>query len=78
MSIGHTYRNSEAAKQFTCAIAKVERSVVAKEIDSAQFISILSDGLTDSSITEQELFFARYVIDRTPVVRFLASIYVES
>jgi len=72
------YRNCEAAKQFVSAIAMVEKSKVADEIKDVNFISILSDGSINSSITEHVLFFLLYVANGTPIVRFVASIQVET
>jgi len=55
----------------------LERLKVADEIKDINFISILSDGSIDSSTTEQELFYLWYIVNGTPVVRFVASIHVE-
>jgi len=57
VSIGKTYSNCEVEKQFTSAIAMMEISKVADEIKDVNFISTLSEGSNDSSITEQELFY---------------------
>ena len=75
--MGQTYRNTESAKQFTEAIAHTARQSLAADIRSAQFVSLLSDGSTDSSITEQELFYIRCVVNGMPTVKFVAAIHVE-
>ena len=77
MKIGKTYRNSESAKEFTKAIAQVERKSLASAVKTAKFVSVLSDGSTDSAVCEQEMFFLRYVEDGMPVVKFAASVQVE-
>ncbi|KAK2153405.1 hypothetical protein LSH36_298g02069 [Paralvinella palmiformis] len=59
VNIGKTYRNTESAKVFTQAIAHVARAEVAAEVEAAKFVSILSDGSTDSAIKEQEMFYIR-------------------
>ena len=59
LSLGKTYRTTEYAKVFTHFIADVERKKVTNQINNAQFVTVLSDGSTDSSITEQEMFFVR-------------------
>ena len=77
VKIGKTYRNCESAKQFTKAIAEVERKSLASAINTAKFVSVLSDGSTDSAVCEQEMFFLRYVEDGMPIVKFAASVHVE-
>ena len=74
---GKTYRNSESAKEFTKAIAQVERRSLASAVKTAKFVSVLTDGSTDSAVCEQEMFFLRYVEDGMPVVKFAASVQVE-
>ena len=59
VNLGKTYRTAEYAKVFTHNIANVERNKVSDQIRNAQFVTVLSDGSTDSSITEQEMFFVR-------------------
>ena len=48
-----------------------------KEINQTKFLGILSDGSTDSSIKEQEMFFLHYVIAGQVKVRFLQVKEVE-
>ncbi|KAK2168117.1 hypothetical protein LSH36_20g06007 [Paralvinella palmiformis] len=67
----------KAMEQFTGAIAMVERSKVADEIKDVNFISIFSDSSIDSSIMEQELFYLQYIVNSTPIARFMTSIQVE-
>ena len=59
VNLGKTYRTAEYAKVFTHYIANVECNKVSDQIRNAQFVTVLSDGSTDSSITEQEMFFVR-------------------
>ena len=49
MKIGKMYRNCESAKEFAKAIAQVERKSLASAINTANFVSVLSDGSTDSN-----------------------------
>ena len=77
VKIGKPYRNSESAKEFTKAIAQVERKSLASAVKTAKFVSVLSDGSTNSAVCEQEMFFLRYVEDGMPVVKFAASVQVE-
>ena len=59
VNLGKTYRTAEYAKVFTHYIANVEREKVSDQIRNSQFVTVLSEGSTDSSITEQEMFFVR-------------------
>ena len=62
---------------FTHYIAKVERKKVSDQIRNAQFVTVLSDGSTDSSITEQEMSFVRTCRDGEVLVTFAAIKKVE-
>ena len=77
VKIGKTYRNSESAKKFTKATAQVERKSLASAVKTAKFVSVLSDGSTNSALCEQKMFFLRYIEDGMPVVKFAASVQVE-
>lgn len=77
IKLGSTYRNVTSAKQFTAAIAQFEREKLASEVKSAKFLTFLSDGSTDASVKEQEMFFVRYVVNGNISVRFLAVINVD-
>ena len=59
--MGERYRNDKKAKEFIHSIADVETARIADQVASARFISVLSDGSTDNSITEQEAVYVRYV-----------------
>ena len=43
-------------------IAEVERRHLAHRLANARFLSLISDGTTDSSISEAEIVFVRYSI----------------
>lgn len=75
--LGKTYRTAEYAKVFTHFIANVERNKVAEQISNAQFVTVLSDGSTDSSITEQEMFFVRTCNSGRVLVSFAGIKQVE-
>ena len=61
VKMGERYRNDKKAKEFIHSIADVETARIADQVASARFISVLSDGSTDNSITEQEAVYVRYV-----------------
>ena len=59
LDIGTTYRNRTYAKTFIQSIADVEFSKVASIINDAKFVCTIGDGSTDSSVKEQEMWYAR-------------------
>ena len=48
---------------FKDSIAQVEWQKLYNNISRSSFISIISDGSTDNSSIEQEMFFVRYAIN---------------
>ncbi|XP_013379578.1 zinc finger protein 862 [Lingula anatina] len=57
---GKTYHNETACRTFTKSIASTTKQQLADVINNRSFISITSDGSTDSSRTEQEIVFVRF------------------
>ena len=62
LDVGSTYHSDKQAKLFTEFIAKAERRKQKQELAGAPFISIITDGSTDCSITEQEIHYVRFAI----------------
>ncbi|XP_014675266.1 PREDICTED: zinc finger protein 862-like [Priapulus caudatus] len=62
LDTGSTYLNSNSAKEFAKYIAKAELNKIGEEIKNSKFVSILSDGSTDTSVTEVEIIYARLCI----------------
>ncbi len=73
LKVGQTYRNEKACRTFTKYIAQNASEKVLKYANEAKFLSITSDGSTDSSIQEQEIVFLRYVHEGNVEVRFVAT-----
>ena len=63
LNVGETYLNDKNCKIFTHAIALHERQKIKQEIENSPFVSILCDGSTDSSITDNETIYLRYMQD---------------
>ena len=59
VSLGETYRNSKQCHNFTSYIAETERLKLASELAQAPFYSVMTDGTTDSSISEAEIMYVR-------------------
>lgn len=71
LTIGATYCNSKACGTFTKYIATAAQSQVCTELVNAKFVSVTSDGATDSSIIEQEIAFVRHSSKRVPFTKFV-------
>ena len=53
------YNNDKSARMSTQAIADTEHAKVKTEIEERKFSSLLSDGATDSPVTENEIVCVR-------------------
>ena len=53
---------AKAATGFERAIAEVERRRLMSRVNNARFVSLISDGTTDSSATEAEMLYIRYAV----------------
>ena len=71
LTVGATYRNTKACGTFSKYIATAAQNQVADELKTAKFVSVTSDGATDSSIIEQEIVFARYSSKGAPFTKFV-------
>ena len=61
VDLGVTYQNEKYCKVFTDCVGIALERELKKDLQEATYFSILVDGSTDSSVTEQELFFVIYV-----------------
>ena len=59
LDVGSTYRNDKSAIVFASCIAEAERNKIRNTIDNCKFISIISDGTTDTSFQEAEIVYVR-------------------
>ena len=60
LKIGKTYNNRKQAQKFIGYIADVERQKLRDQFHEAKYLTLTSDGSTDSSIIEEEIIYARY------------------
>ena len=72
LSVGVTYRNDKQAQIFTHYIANAQRNQLLKKYEAANFISVISDGTTDSSVTEAEIVYIRFATAGVINVHFVA------
>jgi hypothetical protein len=71
VDIGQTYHNDKAAAKFVEYIAKQARSTTAKLIQEGSFLSLISDGSTDTSWQEAEILYARISCKGQVITRFI-------
>ena len=71
IEIGGTYRNRKQARTFVRFIAADEREKIAAKFSSVKFLSVLSDGSTDSAVIEEEIVYARYAVQGDVTSQFV-------
>ena len=70
--IKECYRNDRTVANFTDSIAKVKKGSFAKDLAKARNFCILSDGSTDSSVTEEEFVHVLFLLCGKPTLKFLS------
>lgn len=78
LKLGSNYMNDKQAKNFTHHIAVVEENMLKEHLLQARFFTIMADGSTDVSQTEEEIVYIRTVKNGIPVTNFVGLIEVES
>ena len=69
----NSYKNDRAAAQFVDVIADELKDNLIKLLTNARYISLLTDGSTDSSTIEEELIYVLFLDqDGRPKVKFLS------
>ena len=71
MYIGESYATDRAAAKFVNVIGQITRESLNADLAKARYYSILNDGITDVSTTEQELVYVLFLQDGTPVIKFM-------
>ena len=79
VQFGEQYKNDKGCKTFISCIAQVEKGKIQSAVSDSRFMSILSDGSTDSGIVEQEAVYIRYVNKKgQSVCHFVDIVALES
>jgi len=65
MQLGSDHLGRDACVDFVKSIAAVLSDEIKTHMKQVRFVSILSDGSTDSSVTEQEAILLRYIHPQT-------------
>lgn len=71
ISLGQTYNNDNAAKEFIGHIAGSMSDELTKLIDNSLFISIFSDGSTDRTVKEKEIIMIKVIENYYSVIKYL-------
>ncbi|XP_069122177.1 zinc finger protein 862-like [Argopecten irradians] len=71
LSIGDTYINDKAGKEFVKQIAEVYFDDLKLAMQNSPFISIYSDGSTDRTESEKETILVKLIEASYPVIKFL-------
>ena len=66
-------RNDRATANFTDSIPTVIKGSFAKDLAKACHFCILSDGSTDSSVTDEELVYILFLLCGNPTMKFLST-----
>lgn len=69
---GKSYLTDRAAALFAESIGEIEKNKLIDNFKKVRYYSVLNDGSTDSSVTEQELVYALFLEDGFPRVKFLS------
>lgn len=80
VDIGEQYINLEGCKLFIRWITKQMKQELVTEIKNSPFMSILSDGSTDTGVLEQEIVYVSYVDvkEMIPVTSFVNIVELKS
>lgn len=59
LDVGDTYKNRKKCREFTDAIAEIERQKLQKDVEECNFFSVVCDEATDAAVVEQLILFVR-------------------
>ena len=71
-NFGSSYGNADASAYFGDFIGKVLREDLKNLISKSNYYSVLSDGSTDSSVTEQETIYILFICGGVPVLKYFS------
>lgn len=75
---GHNYLTDKSAKQFVSSIASQIKLDSINSLQKSRFISVLADGSTDFTMTEQYTVLDRCIENGFPVTKLVSILSVES
>ena len=71
LKLGSTYRNDKRCRDFVKAIATDLRRGTMSLVKEAPFLSLISDGATDSSHKEAEVAYVRFALHGETFIKFV-------
>ena len=78
LGVGAAYCNDKQARLFTHPIAEVAREKIRDDVVTAKFLSLISDGSTNSAALEAETVYVRYAHRGAILMNFAGYVNVES
>ena len=79
LDLGENYLNNHACRKFVLSAASIIRDDIKSVVAKNHFVSVLSDGSTDSAVVEQEIVYLRYIhFDFMPITRLIEIVPLES
>ena len=78
VNLGENYHHHSKCREFISHIAESVRDGMKECISASKFVTLLADGSTDVSVTEQEIMYLRYVKGGEPKVQFISIEPLES
>ena len=71
LDVGSTYRNRKQCVAYVHAIAEDQRKKMFADFPRARFMSVISDGSTNSASTEAEVLYVRYCLHGEIKIHFV-------
>ena len=79
LDLGENYLNDHACQKFVLSAASIIHDDIKRVVAKNHFVSVLSDGSTDSAVVEQEIVYLRYIdFDFMPITRLIEIVPLES
>ena len=79
LDLGENYLNDHACQKFVLSAANIIRDDIKSVVAKNHFVSVLSDGSTDSAVVEQEIVYLCYIdFDFMPITRLIEVVPLES
>ena len=79
LDLGENYLNDHACQKFVLSAAHIIRDDIKSVVAKNHFVSVLSDGSTDSAVVEQEIVYLRYIdFDFKPITRLIEIVPLEN
>lgn len=77
LDVGHSYINHQRAKEFAHFIAEAMREPIRERLRSVKFLSLMTDGATDTSSQEAEMVYSRVADAGVVTSAFIGVVNIE-